>query len=102
MLVLRLVPLFPFVLVNIIPAFVGVRLTTFVLTTFFGIAPGTAVYSLAGAGCGAALEKDEPLSLTTILTPEIVLALAGLAVLALAAIPLRKWIAREGTGSGTG
>jgi uncharacterized membrane protein YdjX (TVP38/TMEM64 family) len=95
LLVLRLVPLFPFFLVNIIPAFVGVRAHTFVLTTFLGIIPATAVYSLAGAGLGAVLEKEGELSLTTILTPEILLGLVGLAGLALAAIPLRKWILRR-------
>ncbi len=52
LLVLRLVPLFPFFLVNLVPAFVGVKLVTYVLTTFFGIIPGTAVFSLAGAGLG--------------------------------------------------
>jgi uncharacterized membrane protein YdjX (TVP38/TMEM64 family) len=96
LLALRLVPLFPFVLVNIIPAFVGVRTLTFLLTTLFGIIPGTTVFSLAGAGLGTALERGETLSPSTILTPEILLALAGLAGLALAAIPLRRWIERKG------
>jgi uncharacterized membrane protein YdjX (TVP38/TMEM64 family) len=92
LLVLRLVPLVPFVLVNLIPAFVGVRTTTFVVTTFFGIMPGTTVYSLAGAGLGTALESDEPISFGSILSTEILLGLVGLAALALAAIPLKKWL----------
>jgi uncharacterized membrane protein YdjX (TVP38/TMEM64 family) len=95
LLVLRLVPLVPFVLVNLIPAFVGVRITTFIVTTFFGIMPGTTVYSLAGAGLGSALESNEPISLRTILSTEILLGLVGLAVLALAAIPLRKWLLKS-------
>jgi uncharacterized membrane protein YdjX (TVP38/TMEM64 family) len=95
LLALRLVPLFPFVLVNIIPAFVGVRTLTFLLTTLVGIIPATAVFSLAGAGLGAALERGEKLSLSMILTPEILLALAGLALLALAAIPLRRWLEQK-------
>ncbi|HYF08484.1 MAG TPA: VTT domain-containing protein, partial [Acetobacteraceae bacterium] len=44
LLVLRLVPLFPFFLVNLVPAFVGVRLPVFVGTTFLGIIPATAVF----------------------------------------------------------
>lgn len=102
LLALRLVPLFPFVLVNIIPAFVGVRTPTFLLTTLFGIIPGTAVFSLAGAGLGTALEQGETMSLSTILTPEILLALAGLAGLALAAIPLRRWIERRSSDARPG
>ncbi len=88
LLVLRLVPLFPFVLVNLVPAFCGVRLPVFVGTTLFGILPGTTVYSLAGAGLGGA----DP---GRILTPEIIAALCGLAVLSLAAIPLRRRFARD-------
>ena len=40
LLVLRLVPLFPFWLVNLVPAFLGVPLPTFALATFLGIIPG--------------------------------------------------------------
>jgi uncharacterized membrane protein YdjX (TVP38/TMEM64 family) len=90
LLVLRLVPLFPFFLVNLVPAFVGVRLPVFVGTTLLGIIPGTAVFSLSGAGIGRVLDAGGTPTLTGILTPEIVAALCGLAALALLAIPLRK------------
>jgi uncharacterized membrane protein YdjX (TVP38/TMEM64 family) len=95
LLVLRLVPLFPFFLVNLIPAFAGVGLTTYVFTTFFGIIPGTAVFSLSGAGLAGVLDSSETLSVRSILTPEILLALSGLALLSLAAIPLRRKFAKE-------
>lgn len=90
LLVLRLVPLFPFFLVNLVPAFVGVPIMTYVLTTFFGIIPGTAVFSLAGSGLGAALDQGGPITPGSILTPQIIAGLVGLAALSLAAIPLRK------------
>jgi uncharacterized membrane protein YdjX (TVP38/TMEM64 family) len=90
LLVLRLVPLFPFFLVNLVPAFVGLPLVTYVLTTFFGIIPGTAVFSLAGAGLGSVLDQGGAITPGSILTPQIVAGLVGLAVLSLAAIPLRK------------
>ncbi len=97
LLVLRLVPLFPFFLVNLIPAFVGVRLPVYVLTTFFGIIPGTSVFSLSGAGLGSVLDKGEEFSVGSVLTPEIIAALIGLALLSLAAIPLRKRFAKQET-----
>ena len=53
---LRLVPLAPFWLVNLAPAFFGVRLWTFVITTFFGIIPGTVVYISVGNGLGATFD----------------------------------------------
>lgn len=90
LLVLRLVPLFPFFLVNLVPAFAGVRLPVFVITTALGIIPGTAVFSLSGAGLGRVLDAGGTPSLSGILTPEILAALCGLAALALLAIPLRK------------
>jgi len=42
LLVLRLVPLFPFFLVNLVPAFCGIRPAVFIVTTGLGIIPGTA------------------------------------------------------------
>ena len=90
LLVLRLVPLFPFFLVNLVPAFAGVRLPVFVITTLLGIIPGTAVFSLSGAGIGRVLDAGGTPTLAGILTPEIIIALCGLAALALLAIPLRR------------
>jgi uncharacterized membrane protein YdjX (TVP38/TMEM64 family) len=90
LMVLRLVPLFPFFLVNLVPAFVGVPLVTYVLTTFFGIIPGTAVFSLAGAGLGSVLDQGGAITPGSILTPQIIGGLCGLAALSLAAIPLKK------------
>lgn len=90
LLVLRLVPLFPFFLVNLVPAFVGVKIATYVVTTFLGIIPGTAVFSLAGAGLGSVLDQGGAVTVGSILTPQIIAGLVGLAALSLAAIPLRK------------
>jgi uncharacterized membrane protein YdjX (TVP38/TMEM64 family) len=95
LLVLRLVPLFPFFLVNLVPAFAGVRLPVFVVTTLVGILPATAVFSLAGAGLGAVLDAGGTLEIRSILTPQIIGALCGLAALSLAAIPLKRRFAKD-------
>ena len=97
LLVLRLVPLFPFFLVNLVPAFVGVPILTYVVTTFFGIIPGTAVFSLAGAGLGSVLDQGGAITPGSVLTPQIIAGLVGLAALSLAAIPLRKRFERRGS-----
>lgn len=94
LLALRLVPLFPFFLVNLVPAFCGVRLAVFVSTTFIGIMPATAVFSLAGAGLGEALAAGS-LEPGRILTPQVLAALLGLAALALVSIPLRRRFAPD-------
>ena len=95
LLVLRLVPLFPFFLVNLVPAFVGVRLPVYVATTALGILPGTAVFSLAGAGLGEVLAMGGAFDPRAVLTPQILGALLGLAALSLAAIPLKARFARS-------
>lgn len=94
LLVLRLVPLFPFFLVNLVPAFVGVRLATYVAATAIGILPGTAVFSLAGAGLGEVVGRGGAFDLGSVLTPQILAALIGLALLSLAAIPLKARFAK--------
>lgn len=94
LLVLRLVPLFPFFLVNLVPAFVGVRLPVYVATTLVGILPGTAVFSLAGAGLGDVLALGGEFNVGAVLTPQVLGALIGLALLSLAAIPLKARFAR--------
>lgn len=95
LLVLRLVPVFPFFLVNLIPAFAGVGTLTYVLTTVFGIMPGTAVFALAGGGLGKVIDRGDEISVGAILTPEIIAGLAGLALLSLLAIPLKKRFGRQ-------
>ena len=91
MLVLRLVPLFPFVVVNLVPALLNVRLGIYALTTFFGIIPATFVYSGFGNGLGAVFDSGKELELSGILTkPEIIMPIIGLAILACIPIIYKK------------
>ncbi|MDX8409825.1 MAG: TVP38/TMEM64 family protein [Mariprofundales bacterium] len=83
LLVLRLVPLFPFFLVNLAPAFLGVRLRTYVLATAIGITPATFIFALAGSGLGTVFDQGGSFSPSTILTPQMIAALGGLALLTL-------------------
>lgn len=83
MFVLRLVPLFPFWLVNLVPAFLGVPLSTYVIGTFFGIIPGSIVYVSVGNGLGAVFEQGGVPDLGIVFTPEVMLPILGLAALSL-------------------
>ena len=95
LLVLRLIPLFPFFIVNLVPAFLGVGLRTYVLGTFIGIIPGSFVFTSVGAGLGSLFDRSETFSPGSVLTPEIVTALVGLAMLALLPVVYRKIKARR-------
>src|SRR5437868_13711845 len=59
LLFLRFVPVFPFWLVNIVPALLGMRLDRFALATLIGIIPGCLVYSSVGAGFGLLIDRGE-------------------------------------------
>lgn len=83
---IRLVPAVPFFVANIIPALVGVSLTRFMFTTFFGIIPGGIVYTWVGAGLGAVFERGETPNLGIIFEPYILGPILGLC--ALAALPI--------------
>jgi uncharacterized membrane protein YdjX (TVP38/TMEM64 family) len=97
LLVLRLVPLFPFFIVNIVPAFLGVGLGTYVGATLLGIIPGTLVFTLAGCGLGSILDTGGEFTLAGVLTPQMIVALCGLALLALVPIVYKRFAGREST-----
>ena len=83
LLFMRLMPIFPFVFVNIAPAIIGIRLNIFFLTTFFGIVPGTIVYSLIGAGASEAFMQGNIMQLDGYMSFEIIIGLSGLSLLSL-------------------
>ena len=60
LLALRLVPIAPFWVVNIVPALLGMRLSAFVLATFIGIMPGTFVYVFVASGFENYFVMSEP------------------------------------------
>ncbi len=84
MLFLRLVPAFPFFLVNLAPAFTSIPLRTFVLATFIGIIPGTFVF----VNLGETLGRID--SLQGLVSWETLGAFALLGILALVPVVVRR------------
>ena len=101
MFVLRLVPLFPFWLVNLVPAFVGVKIRTYIIGTFFGIMPGSLVYASVGNGLGAVFEQGGTPDLGIILQPQILGPILGLAALSMVPV-IYKRVRRAKTPNETG
>jgi len=85
MLFLRLVPVFPFFLVNLAPAFTSIPLRTFAVATFVGIIPGTFVF----VNLGETLGRID--SLQGLVSWQTGLAFGLLGAFALVPILLRKW-----------
>ncbi|SOH92674.1 Uncharacterized membrane protein YdjX, TVP38/TMEM64 family, SNARE-associated domain [Monaibacterium marinum] len=86
MLLLRLLPIFPFFVVNVVPALVGVKFRNFALTTVVGIIPGSAVFASIGNGLGQVFARGEDPDLGILFEPHIIGPILGLA--ALSALPI--------------
>ncbi len=95
LLMLRLIPVFPFFVVNLVPAFLGVTVRTYVIATFFGIIPGCIVFSSVGNGLGAVLDAGGTPDVGIIFEPKIILPLIGLAMLAVMPVVYKKLRARK-------
>lgn len=84
LLVLRLIPLFPFFIVNIVPAFTQIRTRTFIAATLIGIIPGAFAFVSAGNGLGAIFARDGDIEFSgLLLQPEILTPIVALSLLAL-------------------
>ncbi len=89
MLFLRLVPIFPFWLVNIAPAFTSISPQTFIFTTLIGIIPGSFVY----ANLGQSLASID--SLDGLLSTEMLLALSLLGILSLLPVLAKRFTSQN-------
>lgn len=95
MLTLRLVPLFPFWLVNLVPAALGVSFSVFALATLIGMIPGIFVFASVGNGAASVLSQGGVPELGSILTLDVVIPLVGLAVLSLIPVVYRRFFAKK-------
>ncbi len=111
LLFLRLVPAFPFFLVNLAPALVGVKLSTFVAATAIGIVPATFAFAFLGSGLDSVIAAQEvayrtclangrtdctlQFDLGMIATPRLLAALAALGAIALIPVIVKRVRARS-------
>ncbi|MEO1544550.1 MAG: TVP38/TMEM64 family protein [Pseudomonadota bacterium] len=112
LLFLRLVPAFPFFVVNLAPAILGVPLRTYVIGTFLGIIPGTMAFSFAASQFGSVIEETNTehaacasakgeaacpyvIDASTLVSKEILLAFAAIGIVALIPVIVKKWSARN-------
>lgn len=94
--ILRLVPIFPFFVVNVVPALFNVKFRNYVVSTFFGIIPGSFVYSSIGDGASAIFEQGGDLQLTGVMTePRVLLPIIGLIGLSFVPILYKKFSKSE-------
>ncbi|NRB10850.1 MAG: dihydrolipoyl dehydrogenase [Rickettsiaceae bacterium] len=65
--ILRLVPLFPFFMINILMGLTAIRIITFILVSFIGMLPGTFLYVYAGQSLSKITSTKDILSLEIII-----------------------------------
>lgn len=94
--IIRLVPVVPFFVANLIPSFMQVPLHRFVISTFVGIIPGSIVYTSVGAGLGEVFAAGETPNLGIIFEPHILLPILGLAALSLVPVVLKAVTGKKG------
>jgi uncharacterized membrane protein YdjX (TVP38/TMEM64 family) len=61
---IRLIPIIPFAVSNLVPAFFGVSLRNFFLTTYLGIIPGAIVFTWLGSGLSEIFISPNPIKAT--------------------------------------
>lgn len=115
LLFLRLVPAFPFVVVNLVPAILGMPLWSYVAATFIGIIPGTLTFSYLGTGLESVIQaatasyqaclsgKSDAeaaachlsVDVGKLVTPQILIALCALAAISLLPILIKRFAGRK-------
>jgi uncharacterized membrane protein YdjX (TVP38/TMEM64 family) len=95
LLFLRLVPVFPFWLVNLVPAFLGVTLATFVIGTIIGIIPGSLVFASVGNGLGAVFDAGGTPDLGIIFKPTVLGPILALALLSLVPVIYKRFFGKK-------
>jgi uncharacterized membrane protein YdjX (TVP38/TMEM64 family) len=108
LLFLRLVPAFPFFAINAVAGLTRMKLSTFTLGTLIGIIPGSFAFAFLGRGLGSVLDNANSahaaclaqntqascpyeVSLSGLVTPQILIAFCALGIVALIPVALKKW-----------
>lgn len=88
---MRLVPVVPFFVANVVAALMNVSLWRFFVTTSLGIVPGAIVYTSVGSGLGEVFAAGARPDLGILSAPHVLWPLIGLSVLAALPMALNLW-----------
>ena len=91
LLALRLAPIFPFWMVNLGAALLGVRFWNFIISTFLGGIPGSFIYSSVGSGIGDVIDAGEMPDAGMLMQPSVLALLFGLALVSLLPAVLERF-----------
>lgn len=87
---LRLLPMTPFWVMNVVPALIGMRLRPYVLSSALGITPVSFAFASAGAGLNGVLASGRTLDSSILLSMDVVMPIGMLCMLSTAPFVLRR------------
>jgi len=85
LLFLRFMPVVPYIVINVVPALVNVRFSTFLWTSIVGLLPGSLIFAIAGQ------ELSRIANTGDVMTPFLIFALFLLGGLSLVPLVYRKY-----------
>jgi len=90
LMVLRLIPIFPFFVINIVAGMLGVKFRDFFWATLLGIIPGSVVYVWVGTSLSYIIQQGDDINLKIILEPRFILPIIALAILSIVPVFIKK------------
>ena len=92
LLTLRLLPIFPFFIINIASGIVGVRMRNFIIASMLGMAPCAFIYAWVGSSLGTMVvdQGQNNMASSIFLQPSIIIPLVLLAILSLLPVLIKK------------
>ncbi|MBI5274748.1 MAG: VTT domain-containing protein [Chlamydiales bacterium] len=91
---IRLLPIIPFWVINIVCAMLNISFARFLWTTVIGIIPGSILYTYAGDSLNTIFEKKGSFSISEIFTPHIQIAFGMLITFILLSLIIKKTSAK--------
>lgn len=95
LLLMRLLPVVPFFLANLLPAVFGAAPHRFAVTTVLGIIPGTFILTSVGSGLGEVFARGGQPDLSILFSPQVIGPILGLAALTALPIAVKAWRGRS-------
>lgn len=92
---MRVTPVVPFFVANLLPALLNISFTKFAVTTVLGIVPGALVLTSVGSGLGEVFEAGGVPDLAVFLKPEVAGPVLGLVALGVMPMVVRAWRSRR-------
>lgn len=88
---MRVTPVVPFFVANLLPAFLNISFVKFAVTTVLGIVPGALVLTSVGSGLGEVFEAGGMPDLAVFVRPEVAWPVVGLVALGVMPMVVRAW-----------